>query len=418
MSYAIFRCESINTLRDLGEIGAHNKRDKRAYKSNPDIDISKSKNNIDIVPLNERYSKGYYELVKDYQKEYEEKQKTTREDRRKSFNQMLDDSNSVVADELLFTSDNDFFKGMSKKDIKKWADTCMEFVYNDLGYTTEQVLHATVHMDEKTPHLHCVVVPLIKKYDKRTNTEKYTISKKHYIKSGAYLSELQDKYWQRMVDKGFKLERGIKNSDNEHISIKEFKKITKKLDNRLEKQNYLMTRDYEILEEKLKTSKPTITGKEVKIDKETYEVLNDFMNTSKMVIRDMPKNQALFEELQEYTNQYREMEQDKRHLQVEIRRLENKNEELQTENRKLHNFLNVMLQTIKQFFRKLLHIGSEKDKDNVVKEITAYHKLEYYKDSDLHDIADGTSREDEINDYIYEQNYGIDKDYDDRDIDI
>lgn len=45
---------------------------------------------------------------------------------------------------------------------------------------------------------------------------------------------------------------------------------------------------------------------EVKIDKETYEVLNDFMNTSKMVIRDMPKNQALFEELQEYTNQYRD----------------------------------------------------------------------------------------------------------------
>mgnify|MGYP000928265442 CR=1 FL=1 len=60
------------------------------------------------------------------------------------------------------------------------------------------------------------------------------------------------------ADKGFKLERGIKNSDNEHISIKEFKKITRKLDNRMEKQNYLMTRDYEILEEKLKTSKPTL----------------------------------------------------------------------------------------------------------------------------------------------------------------
>ena len=56
------------------------------------------------------------------------------------------------------------------------------------------------------------------------------------------------------------------------------------------------------------------------------------MNTSKMVIGDMPKNQALFEGLQEYTNHYREMEQDKRHLQVEIRRLENKNEELQKEN--------------------------------------------------------------------------------------
>ena len=406
MSYAIFRSESINTIKDLGQIGAHNKRDKKAYKSNPDIDITKTKNNIDIVPLSEKYSQGFYNLVKDYKKEYEEKQLTT------------DDSNSVVADELMFTSDNEFFKNMSKKDIKKWADTCMDFVYKDLGYTKEQVLHATVHMDEKTPHLHCVVVPLIKKFDKRTNTKKYTISKKHYMKSGAYISELQDKYWQRMNDKGFKLERGIKNSDNEHISIKEFKKITRKLDNRMEKQNYLMTRDYETLEEKLKTSKPTITGKEVKIDKETYDTLKEFMNTSKMVIRDMPKNHALFEELQEYTNQYREMEQDKRHLQVEIRKLEDKNEELQKENRKLHNFLNVMLQAIKKFFNKLLHIGTEKDKDNVIEEITAYHQLNYYKDSDLHDIADGTSREEEINDYIYEQNYGTDKDYEDYDIDI
>lgn len=418
MSYAIFRSESINTIKDLGQIGAHNKRDKKAYKSNPDIDITKTKNNIDIVPLSEKYSQGFYNLVKDYKKEYEEKQLTTREDRRKSFDKMLDDSNSVVADELMFTSDNEFFKNMSKKDIKKWADTCMDFVYKDLGYTKEQVLHATVHMDEKTPHLHCVVVPLIKKFDKRTNTKKYTISKKHYMKSGAYISELQDKYWQRMNDKGFKLERGIKNSDNEHISIKEFKKITRKLDNRMEKQNYLMTRDYETLEEKLKTSKPTITGKEVKIDKETYDTLKEFMNTSKMVIRDMPKNHALFEELQEYTNQYREMEQDKRHLQVEIRKLEDKNEELQKENRKLHNFLNVMLQANKKFFNKLLHIGTEKDKDNVIEEITAYHQLNYYKDSDLHDIADGTSREEEINDYIYEQNYGTDKDYEDYDIDI
>lgn len=29
MSYAIFRSESINTIKDLGQIGAHNKRDKK-----------------------------------------------------------------------------------------------------------------------------------------------------------------------------------------------------------------------------------------------------------------------------------------------------------------------------------------------------------------------------------------------------
>lgn len=112
------------------------------------------------------------------------------------------------------------------------------------------------------------------------------------------------------------------------------------------------------------------------------------------------------------------MEREKHNVEVEVRKLEHKNEELRNENRKLHNFLNVMLQTLKKFFNKLLHIGTEKDKDDVVKEITAYYSLDYYNDKDLHDIADGTPREEEINNYIYEQNYGIDKDYDDLDIDI
>lgn len=339
---------------------------------------------------------------------------TMRDDRKKTFKQMVDDSNNVVADELLFTSDNDFFKGMSKKQIKKWADTCMEFVYEDLGYTKEQILHATLHMDEKTPHIHCVVVPLIRKYDKRTNTEKYTISKKQYIKDKAHLSTLQDKYYQRLIDNGFDLERGIKNSDNEHISIKEFKKITKKLDNRLEKQNYLMTRDFEELEEKLKTSKPTITGKEVKIDKDTYDTLNNFMNTSKRVIKDMPNNQALFKELTDYTKSYKDLENEKRNIQVEVRKLEYQNEKLQEENNRLHSFLHNILQALKKFFHRLLKIGTEKDKDEVISEIKEYYKQDLYGNFDLHDIVDNTSKEEEINDYLYTKNY----EYDDKDFDI
>mgnify|MGYP002512412821 CR=1 FL=1 len=114
---------------------------------------------------------------------------------------------------------------MKIDDIKDWANTCMEFVYNDLGYKKEQVLHATVHMDEKTPHLHCVVIPLVKKLDKRTNTERYTISKKQYIRDNKHLSDLQDKYCQRLNDKGFDLERG-NSKENEHIPIEKLKVIT------------------------------------------------------------------------------------------------------------------------------------------------------------------------------------------------
>ena len=59
MSYAIFRVEPINKLSDLAQIGSHNKREKKAYQSNPDIDITKTKNNIDLVPLSEKYIKYY-----------------------------------------------------------------------------------------------------------------------------------------------------------------------------------------------------------------------------------------------------------------------------------------------------------------------------------------------------------------------
>ena len=414
MSYAIFRVEPINKLSDLAQIGSHNKREKKAYKSNPDIDITKTKNNIDLVPLSEKYIKGFYNLTSEYKKEHDKRMETMRDDRKKTFKQIGDDSNNVVADELLFTSDNDFFKGMSKKQIRKWADTCMEFVYNDLGYTKEQVLHSILHLDEKTPHIHCAVVPLVRKFDKRTNTEKYTISKKQYIKDKSHLSTLQDKYYQRLIDNGFNLERGIKNSDNEHISIKEFKKITKKLDNRLEKQNYLMTRDFEELEEKLKTSKPTISGKEVKIDKDTYDTLNHFMNTSKQVIKEMPNNQALFKELTDYTKSYKDLEKEKRNIQVEVRKLEYQNEKLQEENNLLHNLLHNILQTLKKFFHKLLKIGTEKDKDDIVAEIKEYHKQDLYDNLDLHEIANNTSKEQEINDYLYTKEY----EYDDRDIEF
>ncbi len=414
MSYAIFRVEPINKLSDLAQIGSHNKREKKAYKSNPDIDITKTKNNIEIVPLYDKYIKGFYNLTKEYKKEHDLRMENMRGDRKKTFKQMVDDSNNVVADELLFTSDFDFFKNMKKKDIKKWADVCMEFVYQDLGYTKEQILHATVHLDEKTPHLHCVVVPLIRKFDKRTNTEKYTISKKHYIKDKAHLSTLQDKYYERLINNYFDLERGIKNSDNEHISIKEFKKITKKLDNRLEKQSFAMTRDFEKLEEKIIKSKPTITGKEVKIDKDTYNTLNNFMKTSKRVLKDIPHNKALFKELNDYTKSYKDLEEENLNVKYEVVKLKQQNEKLQEENNKLQEFIRKLLEKLKEYFHKLLVKGNEKDKNNVVSEIKEYHKQELYDNADLYDIADNTSKEQEINDYLYSKNY----DYDDKDIGI
>ena len=84
------------------------------------------------------------------------------------------------------------------------------------------------------------------------------------------------------------------------FQLENLKKITNKLDNRLEKQNTILTNSFEELEDKLKTSKPTIIGKEVKINKDTYDTLNNFRNASKRVIKNIPRNQALFKELIDY----------------------------------------------------------------------------------------------------------------------
>lgn len=334
MSYAIFRVQPINKLKDLGQIGAHNTRTKEAYKSNPDIDKSKSHNNINLVPITHKdYYTSYMNLVKDYKKQHDEKQKTERENRKKSFHQMLDDSNSVVADELLFTSDKEFFKDMTKDEIVKWANCCMDFVYEDIGYERWQVLNATIHLDEKTPHLHCVVVPLIKKFDKRSNKDKWTISKKHYMKDKNYLSTLQDKYHERMINNGYDLDRGIKNSDNEHIDIKQYKKITRKLNIELTSKNEKLNKSMEELETKMSSNKETIFDKEyVKIKKDTFNSMNKVIEQTKKVMEMQPKIQKVYNEVDEYAKSYKYLEKENENIQKEVKYLRIKNQKLEQEN--------------------------------------------------------------------------------------
>ena len=71
LNYAIFRSEPIMNTNDLSQIGSHNRREKKAYQSNPDIDITKSKDNIELVPLAEKYLKEFDNLTKEYKKEHE-----------------------------------------------------------------------------------------------------------------------------------------------------------------------------------------------------------------------------------------------------------------------------------------------------------------------------------------------------------
>ncbi len=66
MSYAIFRSKGIKTLNDLSQIGSHNQRTKDYYKSNPNIRIEDSKNNIELISCEKKYINKFYEITKEY----------------------------------------------------------------------------------------------------------------------------------------------------------------------------------------------------------------------------------------------------------------------------------------------------------------------------------------------------------------
>jgi hypothetical protein len=388
------------TINDLAQIGSHNKREKKAYNSNPNIDIERSKDNIELVPLSDKYVKGFYNLVKDYRKEHEERQKNEREDRKKTFKQMLDKSNNVVADELLFTATNEFFKDMTKEDIIDWANTCMEFVYEDLGYTKDQVLHSVVHLDEKTPHIHCVVVPLVKKFDKRTNTERFTISKKQYIKDKIHLSELQDKYHERLTSKGYDLERGIKGSDRKHIKIKDYKKINRKLEQNLNTRNDRLDKVMNEFEEQMKTTKTIpFDKKHIVVEKDTFDTMNKVIKESKKVMELQPKINEVFNEVDNYVASYNSLEKDNQKYQREIKSLKTRNSNLLQENNKLKSYIDNILEVIKKFFRKLLQIGNEPTKEATTNEIKEYYDNQDFNSDDVYDISKETTKEDELFDY-------------------
>ncbi len=406
LNYAIFRSEPIYTLQDLAQIGSHNKREKQAYKSNPDIKLNMSQYNVELVPLTEKYVKGFYNITKDYRTEHEERMKTEREDRKKTFNQMLNKSRNVVADELLFTATNNFFKNMNNDDLLKWANTCMDFVYKDLGYKKEQVLHSTLHVDEKTPHIHCVVVPLVKKLDNRTNTERYTISKKQYIKDKIHLSSLQDKYHQRLTEKGFDLERGTKGSDNTFINVKELKKITRKFNLDLNKKTQRFNESVKDLEDKIQTNKNVLFDKEyVKIKKDTFDSINKVIDDASKVMDLQPKLEKFYNEVDSYTKSYQSLYTQNIRYKNQIEDLECENFNLFVENKELKQRIKEIFMTVKKFFRNLLIYGNELVKNVTTKQVKRYYDNDDFTEKDVVNISVNTTKEDELFDYISYENY-------------
>ena len=412
MSYAIFRCQSINTLNDLSHIGSHNKREKESYKSNPDIRKADSKNNIQLVKCDKKYREKFYEITKEYRKEHEEKMKTIRQDRYKDFDQMVNDSKSCVADEMIFTSGPEFFKDMSKEEILRWANGCMEFVYKDLGYTKEQVIQSVLHLDERTPHIHCVVVPLVKKFDKRVNKERYSISKRDYIKDQNYLSILQDKYCFRLNNLGFKLERGEKGTKIKNLSLGQLKGITRQYERLANKSKKNIENEHLKIINMLKYSKKKVFSDSVILNGESYYILLKYLDLYTKEIQNQVIYQNFFNDLDDYIFNYKELEKEYNHSQKVIDNLEEECEKLdqKNNNNNLIDFIKHILEILKDFFRRILLSKNEVDKTKTINILKECYEKDLYNSYDLIDISKDTDKEIEVNNFIKEET--LEKEYD------
>lgn len=196
MSYAILRFEK----RKGGAMAAlekHHERKKEKYESNPDIDLSKTYLNYHIVSPRQSYKK-------EIDKRIEDAGARVRKD-------------SVKFIDTIITASPEFFDAHNIKDRRKYFDMATQFIMDEVG--EENIFSATVHMDEKTPHMHLCFVPLTK--DGR-------LSAKEIIGNRTKLSEWQDKFYEYMSAEFPELDRGepAVETKRKHIPMQLFKMAT------------------------------------------------------------------------------------------------------------------------------------------------------------------------------------------------
>lgn len=207
MSYAIIR--NTKYKRDnLKEIFRHNERRNKNY-SNDNIDKEKSYLNYSLKKPQYSYEKEFDRIREEYNLKGQIK------------------TVSNIACEYIITSDKEFFERIGEKETKRYFEVAYQFVceYKNLG--KQYILSAKVHMDEQTPHMHLVFLPVVHTKDKKENNiDKLACSEFWKVKDS--YRQLQNAFYDYMVSYNFELERGLPKEETgrQNIDLKEYKEIT------------------------------------------------------------------------------------------------------------------------------------------------------------------------------------------------
>ncbi|MFE7084136.1 MobV family relaxase [Priestia megaterium] len=190
--YGIIRMQKFKKEAITG-IQKHNQREGENSK-NKDIDSNRTVLNYDFV--NEDKIK-YHEEIK--------KMTATRVKRKVR-------ADAVLISEFFISASPDYMNAMPESEQRRY----FEFAFDHLSekYGKQNMLYATVHQDEATPHMHVGIVPI---------TEDGRLAAKDYFHGKIKIMKIQDDFHEHMNRHGFDIERG-QPSELQHKSVHEFKK--------------------------------------------------------------------------------------------------------------------------------------------------------------------------------------------------
>ena len=361
MSYSILRVARVKGSSNSKGIQKHNQRENINYNNN-DINHENTYKNYDLINENKI---DYSSKIEDTIHANYSGKRAIRKD-------------AIKHVDGLITSDNEFFNNLSEEETNQFFRDSLDFLEQEYG--KENMLYATVHLDEKVPHMHFGFVPL---------TDDGRLSAKEKLGNKKAMTELQDRFNQYVNAKGYELQRGTAKevSERQHQDIDKFKKETEyhkqelatvqKDLTKLEKQldahisDLRASSDFEY-ENEVEVKKGFLTGREELetgrkvVSAEEFERIQRTVTSARNILDDYESitNTNLYDQNQDFRE--RNLEMMKGHTM-----LKSKNEKLEKENKEYKDHFDVYKDLTEGIYRYLRNNfrGFDKAYDNLTNKL-------------------------------------------------
>lgn len=392
MSYAIVRNEKL-TRAEVNGKGTHNDRKVKNH-SNKDIDPARTHLNYYIKKNNYTYTKEFDKLRKEQNLAGHLRE------------------NSIIMCQMIFTSDQEFFDRIGEAETKGYFEESYKFICNYKNLGEKNIISAVVHLDEGTPHLHLMFVPVVHTKDKDGNDVEKICARDFWKGRDSY-RKLQDAYFEHVKSKGFDLERGlyVEETNRKNLSVEEFKKVT----NYAKTKEILKTTTLELPDTpELQDIKKLVLNRdkiiEDKIIKPQNKLIKELHNENIALHKELSKQTEIIDIAEEFVKEKENMQNENKNLIVDYQLLQRekreseeelkfeyenkidhiehqynkKIKELEKENKSLNKVIDKFKTNLKKFLKWLCYKFSYPCEDDLIRDFNkeTYSNINFEKQLD------------------------------------